>query len=420
MTGEIERVEETGRDGATICGKCGQVISRARVARVAKCGRSPFGATVSVVATGQTPNGDLRASLVGLQRCTSGWECPDCARALQARDATDLHACVLGFRDEHQGGSVLMLTLTVPHKRGDRLEPMRRAVTRAYQKAHSGKAIYSFRKRFGVRSTLRRLEYTEGPNGPHPHLHALVFLDRKLRRSEIESLREWYFVRVGDRLEREGYKRPAKNCINVVECKGNGDYLAKMGLFELAGEQTKDARCSACGHHVESTWRGGRRRCADCGREVNRTAWQILRDYHLHGEERDRRLWLTYCREIRGARRLTWARATKRKHGAAPKAGEQIDLRARYVPEQEALEGMPRKSYTFPIGAWRDLHSKKADILDAFETHDRYALEAALGKWARPVVLALWSPDDPNPDEGPRHGRMSFDDRHELRLAGVT
>lgn len=329
--------------------------------------------------TGQRQDGSVRAALTGLMHCNSPWTCPWCARAQQVKDAITLHTCNLGFRDQHPGGQVYMLTLTARHHAGVNLRGLRKALAKAYQKTQTGKAVASMRKRFGVLSGLRRVEVNRGGSGWHPHIHALLFCHGKLTPQELESLKEWWFVHFGKTVAKEGFERPSKRdgiCITVADKKGQ--YLAKMGLMELAGDQEKVGRCPSCSKYTETTWRKGARLCRECGSETSRTMWQILDDINAHGHAKDRETFMTFYREIRGARRLTYSRW---------KGG--IDLRRFYLPaEQAPLPAPTREIIGMSNSAFRKLKPDQvADLFEACESSHRHGIEAILGDDMPPVAI---------------------------------
>lgn len=396
--------------GAWICPSCGQVVSdrRNRVHRLVQCGRQPVrvDGTVSLRAYALKHSGDVRASVAGVRRCKLGWICLECARAIQARKAAEVHACNLGFRDAHPGGGVLLLTLTARHLPSQRLAPLRRAIARAFKSLLQGKAAYTFRRRFSIKAMVRALEVTHGANGWHPHLHVLLFTRRQLRDDEIESMREHLWLRwrpaVIDEVARElaprlGWTRalgkaeemaPTKRAsVDVREADSAGRYLTKMGLRdvsqELAMGGAKRGRCPKCNTHNETRWSDGKRRCGKCGAETNRTPAQILVDYHHHRDERDKRLFLSYVRDIEGARRLTWSRFPDEDHPDR----QPFRLRDLYVPKQaEITLDPPVASKEILARALLALPAERyAAALDAFETGDKYGLEAALGPDAIPV-----------------------------------
>jgi ribosomal protein L37AE/L43A len=363
---------------------------------------------VTIKAFAELGEGRSRAGATGLRQCNKAWVCPTCAKAQQARDAETLHAANIGFRADDDHHEVYMVTITVPHNAGQELRDLRTGITRAYQTSHTGAPELRRRERFGVLSTVRRLEVTAGPNGWHPHIHALVFCRDKLTDEQKNSLIEWYFVRVGDRLEKLGYGRPSKSCIVITRADKQGRYLAKMGLLELAGDFAKKARCARCGDFVFTRREGDVTVCRECGHEVNRTPWQILHDWHLYHQKRDRELWQTYTRQIAGARRLTWSRW---------RGG----LNLRKVYDKEDLKDPPPKvaphvPLEIPRKAWRGLSEhKRLAVIEAYEDGNLQECFGILGEYA--PTADPFSADDPKPDTEDR-SRLTMEERTELAWAG--
>lgn len=340
------------------------------------------------------------------------------------RAAQELHACNLGFRDGHELGAVYLVTLTLRHPAGmarelRQLEPMRRACTQAYQEILRGRRRYEWCKRFGILAAVRALEVTHSPATAawHPHIHALLFVRHRLSPAQLAELRSWYAEAWGDAIVAEGYERPLTAGIDVRDADKAGRYLTKMGLLDVSSEvasgTTKHGRCPKCGEHKTAEWSDGRRRCSDCGTEMNRSPMQILADFHEHGEKRDRALWLHYYRGILRARRLTWTRWKD-------SSGRPFQLRELYVPQQEALTlPAPVQAIALNPKAFKALPAERwSDAVDAFELGDRAALETALGD-AMPAAQFPRDPDEISVgelEELERETRKA--DHREMRLAG--
>lgn len=411
---------------AIVCPECGQilkhrVLSKSRIPRCAQCGKETVHGNVTLAVTAEREGEQRRVGVFGLRSCNAAWRCPKCARKKQIQDATELHAVNLGFREHAKARRVYMLTLTIPHHDGQDLATLRRAVTKAYQKTHTGPPVRKMRERFGVLQTLRRIEVTHGPNGWHPHIHALVFCERELELEERASLKAWYVERWGNAVVRLELERPHHSAIAITVAKKNGDYLAKMGLFELAGEFGKIARCGnrECPlkhakekkkrtDHVESRWLDGVRICKHCGHEVNRTPWQILLDYSEHGEKRDKGLWLQYYDQIHGARRLTWGRW-----------GSSLNIRALYAPPEKAELPIPKDTDQIIVKRehWLSLGiERQQSLIEAHELGDRQGADAILGpdfaRW-RPIVYDSTDPAPPDELE------IRAEVRDELMRAGI-
>lgn len=407
---------------AAICPRCGQLLARvlsfSRVPRVSQCGRESASGPV-VLEVVEHARGGARAR-ASVRRCNSGWRCPHCAQIAQKRSAREVHACVLGYLGARPGHRAYLVTLTLAHNNGHELEDLRRGVTGAFRRLLQGREAKLFRRRFGAEAYVRALEVTHGANGWHPHVHALIFVRRELKPKRLERLRRWYAARWCDALAEQGYQASDEIGVRVDAADKAGRYLTKMGLLDLTAELAmggaKTGRCSECGKHQATHWSNGRRFCDDCGAQVNRTPWQILSDWHEHKTPRDRRLWLTYYREIAGARRLTWSRWPD-------EHGRPVRLRERYIPKQELL-ALGRVSHRIAVDptAWRSLPAAaRASALDACELGDIHALEAAVGIDNVLPAPVKFDPNDqpldPRDIERRAAGKLTFDERRELHMA---
>lgn len=458
---------------AVICTTCSSeetgeavTVSRRRIPRAAVCGQKGIALDggVKLRVVGRRKDGSTRATVSGVYHCNKPWQCPKCAARTAAGDARTLQACNLGWRgfvpdpkhpgrwvryrvkaagrvsaaaraerDRRAKRAAYLLTLTIPHNRGQSLEPLRRAVTLAYSRMEEtpdyrrcDEKRPGFKQRFGIAASVRRLEVTDGPDGWHPHIHAILFVDRKLTDQQKESMREWYFVHWARAVEKLGYKRPTKAAgVDLCEADQGGQYLAKMGLREIAGDATKVGRCAKCGDYKGAKWEGLRRRCVDCGHELNRTPWQILWDLAEHGAEHDRRRWRLFVHEIAGARRLTWSRdravggqSIREAYAEYVRVPEQARCtcsgldpsckrcagkgryerrRLKRIPFQPEIYMGGREELPIPVEIWNLRFSRDpqglAELLTAYEQGDKHALEALLGAWMPPAKLA------PDPDE---------------------
>ena len=416
-----ENGEVTGRTvvGSYICPKCGQVVSKTLAVRSSLCGLKPLpGRTVSVAAMRHDfATGEARAGVTGVRRCNKPWVCPSCASARRIDDARTITAAVQGFRDELAGRRVYLVTLTVPHTADQRLKGLRMAVTKAYWKALSGKRFKLMRARHSIRASLRRLEVTHSAvNGWHPHIHALWFTERQWSPEELKVFADTLRGYFGVALEKLGFDAPAEWCVDVQEAIDPGDYLAKMGVLEVAGDaDVKEARCRNCRCVQPTRWcaETDTRLCAKCDGAVNRSPWQILADYAAHRSAKDRGILRKYFHEIRGARMLTWSRF------------DDFKLREQYPAEEEPpqLELAPEEKPPLELTreAWRaigtDPHRVSA-LLDAYEVHDRIALELVLGEHMPPAKYPVWEEGDPEPRPRWERWFATDEERLELQLAG--
>jgi hypothetical protein len=135
---------------------------------------------------------DGRAGFGGLQVCGSVWSCPQCAAKIRAHRAGEIDEAARAWMAA--GKTLLFVTLTVPHDRGQRLAPLFETVVQGFrqlmsgpdwsgrtrQKVRRGLIIdrwreWGLRDRLGYAGLVRSCEVTYGRAGWHPHLHVLLF-----------------------------------------------------------------------------------------------------------------------------------------------------------------------------------------------------------------------------------------------------
>ncbi len=115
-----------------------------------------------------------RAYFAGVMSCGSVWVCPVCAPKIQAVRALEVRTAIDNWTA--QGGSVVLVTQTIPHGRRDHLEPLLERFTTALRKFKGQRGYEYARKQFGIAGSIRALEVTHGANGWHPHAHTILFL----------------------------------------------------------------------------------------------------------------------------------------------------------------------------------------------------------------------------------------------------
>lgn len=204
--------------------------------RQAHCGRLPTGGQVSVV---RGPSG--AAYMAGVQRCGSIWCCPQCTpwvrwrREMVLREAMASH--VAG------GGSLRLLTLTVPHTPSDQLDRLFDGVARAWRWSLSGRIWMGAQRDLGISAWVRSMEITAGPSGWHPHLHVALLLDGSI---DDEALRVWWHRRWVAACERFGLHRPsAARGVTVRDIGGStAGYVVRVAT-EVARADVKVGRDDA-------------------------------------------------------------------------------------------------------------------------------------------------------------------------------
>lgn len=103
----------------------------------------------------------------GVLLCGRIWCCPVCSEKLRAERATEVQDALEGA-----GGRWQMVTFTVRHHQGQKLEHVLNVLRAAWRRCKQGGAIQRIMKG-RVSASVRAVEVTYGENGWHPHVHVL-------------------------------------------------------------------------------------------------------------------------------------------------------------------------------------------------------------------------------------------------------
>lgn len=119
-----------------------------------------------------------RPGVAGVFFCDSSWLCPSCAPK-RAGERVDRLSRVFDAA-EARGGTVVFVTLTVRHRRGQPLATLKKLVQSACADARRGAPWERAKKRWGIVGVVSSPEVTYGDRtGWHFHLHiALVLLPK--------------------------------------------------------------------------------------------------------------------------------------------------------------------------------------------------------------------------------------------------
>ncbi len=172
-----------------------------------------------------------RAYYSGLMKCASVWVCPVCAPKIQAVRAREVRQAIDQWTAD--GGSVVLLTQTVPHSRQDVLEVLLERFTKALEKFKGQRGYERARKSLGIEGSIKALEVTHGANGWHPHAHTILFVSglhdqggvhlRREMRSELFRL--WQSA-----VRRAGFEKElSSDAFDVQDASKVKKYLTKMG-----------------------------------------------------------------------------------------------------------------------------------------------------------------------------------------------
>lgn len=206
-----------------------QMLNRAAVLlpseRIAQCSWRPAPLASHVV--GRYNASDGSSYLANLIQCES-YACPICA---QRRAEDDRRALSVAFA---QAGKLelhgLMITLTLSHHTGDRLDELRAGLAKAFDATFSGRWYDELGKEYGIKGKIKSWEVTYGKNGWHPHLHVLAFLELELAGRWLDELKAKIAERWQAKLAQLGFDASFAHGVDVTTADSEiAEYIAKWG-----------------------------------------------------------------------------------------------------------------------------------------------------------------------------------------------
>lgn len=164
----------------------------------------------------------------GLIVCGSVWVCPVCASKITEKRRQELSTALEVTKAE--GGTALLLTLTVPHYGHHKVQNVLNGLTNAYRKFTNRKGFKRAAELLGVFGRVRTLEVTYGPNGWHPHLHVLLFIQKPITQNIVKLtsaalLDQWKSACVA-----AGLPEPNKHGLNLDDGSKAAQYVSKWGM----------------------------------------------------------------------------------------------------------------------------------------------------------------------------------------------
>jgi hypothetical protein len=218
--------------------------------------------------------------------------CPICGPRIAVDRAADIALAIAAHY--LAGGRVAFITYTLRHKRGQALSDLLRCLARAYRAAGFNKGPKRLLRLYSA-GQIRRLEVTVGPNGWHPHLHELLFLEAGVTDHQAHELAEARYAALTGSLERQGLGKSSRSGYDFeilgldAAHERVAEYAAKSASHELASAGTK--------------W----------GRGENRTPNQLLGAIARHEatEAHDAQLWREYEAAMKGKRVIVWSRGLR-------------------------------------------------------------------------------------------------------------
>jgi hypothetical protein len=322
------------------------------VKRFEDCGRVAYGSAVTL-----RRNEEGHVGVAGVVSCGSVWVCSVCSAKVAMRRQAELAEGLRNWWSSSSTNNVEMLTLTMRHNSGDRLEDLWDSLSHAWGRVTSGRQWVEERSVYGVAGYVRVVELTHGASGWHVHIHALLFLDDDLSQGDRRAWRSRMVTRWVSGLEDSGHQ--AVDDVQDLRPVGRGqDVLADYFTKSVDNGDAVSAELTL-GQNKRARGFGGR------------TPFGILDDVIRYGDADDAALWWEYETVSRGRRQMTWGRGTRDLLGIG---AEQTD---ESIAEEE-LGTVEDDMIAVPSDQWFRLSasgSAVADVLDALELSVDQALD---------------------------------------------
>lgn len=172
-----------------------------------------------------------RAHYSNLITCGTAWVCPICAAIISERQRGELAKAFDQWKNA--GNSVFLVTLTMSHDAGEKLDSLLVAMNNSYRDLKSGRWWKNFVSDFRVSGSVMSHEITYGQYaGFHPHKHVLLFIQGKLSNSEKFAL--WFMLNNHWQSMLARYDRSCSDekGVSVQDGDKASDYVAKWGIVE--------------------------------------------------------------------------------------------------------------------------------------------------------------------------------------------
>lgn len=241
-----------------------------------------------------------KANYSNIMRCANAWGCPVCAAIISEHRKNEVKQAMDWWKA--QGGSVLLLTLTVPHYSHTDIKQLKTDLKKAYSKFFKGvRASKDMFELWRIKHYISCFEVTHGKNGFHPHYHVLLFVPYQLGINSHLGMEDHMSKVWADCCEKAGLDRPSeKHGLTLQSGNKASSYVAKWGLEH---EMTKG--------HIKK------------GKKDSRTPFDILRSYEESGDELDSNLFKLYYYAFKGSRQLNWSKGLKKLCSKDPEKTDQ-------------------------------------------------------------------------------------------------
>lgn len=186
--------------------------------------------------------------LGSLRPCKSVHTCPTCSRWIRGQRSAVLQAGM--NRHLAAGGSILMLTVTLPHQRQDSLMWLLDSLAAIWNSFFKSREVRDIMRGLGLVAYVKNLEVTFGDaHGWHPHNHVLLFVRSGVSPDDVaRALFPSWENYVRKRISRRANPETG---LTVIGGESAADYLLKSGI-----SPDKDLAKEITHVHMKATKRG--------------------------------------------------------------------------------------------------------------------------------------------------------------------
>ena len=301
--------------------KIRQQISKRKLAsdRVCNCGYKPLSGAVEIHINKKHNS----AKVAGVETCGSVWACPVCRTKIMTKRAKELKTIGEGYKRD--GGKTVLVTLTVPHYKGQHLDTIlgshknKTGLSGAMARLRQHRRFRQLKEDINYDADARAIENTYGQNGYHSHIHLIFYYrgDISLETLESRLYDIWADVCVSAGLE---MPTPARG-VKVTE--GEGEYLAKWG-----------APCELTSDHKQA-------------KNGNKTISEL--EASLLGDSSAETILKQYYQTMHGRKLLTWAGTNLRKKYLADP-----NLTDEQLATDDHNDG--ERLFVLPFGLWKQIY----------------------------------------------------------------
>lgn len=291
------------------------------IPRVRKCGLHRVSKDMDPSVRVRCGEDGAVAHFTGLQLCGAIHVCPVCAPRIRQERANDIDAAASAWLEKNGVGTVLLLTLTMPHGYGERLADLLRTIRASFGALVSGRAWQTLKLAYGLSHYIVSHDTTVGVNGWHPHLHILVFALAELDDDQITALGDAMHTRWKAAIVKRGHDAPSReHGIKLERARSRQDvtrYVSQVSKV-VAGDALDDSKAVPVALEIA---RGDLKTSRHAGQ---RTHWQVLADIVARRagadewttaldaeDDRDKALWLEWEQATKGLRAIRWSKGLR-------------------------------------------------------------------------------------------------------------